>query len=198
MTSNKELRARARQQLGGNIFSANWVMGLLVVLITSAISGLLSFTMVGPLIVWGPLVVGMNIVFVSLVRGKGKVDLMDTFKGFTQTDALANRILTGLLVNIFTMLWSLLFVIPGIVKAYSYSMATFVSADHPDWTWQQCMNASKAVMKGKKGKLFCLDISFIGWMIVGVLAFGIGTLWVSTYMQSARANFYEDIKAEIV
>ena len=52
-------------------------------------------------------------------------------------------------------------------------------------------------MNGKKGKLFCLDLSFIGWMIVGSLAFGVGTLWVTAYMQSARANFYEDIKAEI-
>lgn len=197
MTSNAELRARARQQLGGNIFSTNWLIGVLVVLIVGAIFSVVSFTVVGPLILWGPLTVGANFVFLSLVRGKSKADLLEVFNGFRQTDALVNRILTGLLVNVFTFLWSLLFVIPGIVKMYSYSMATYISADHPDWEWKQCIDASKKVMFGKKGKLFCLDLSFIGWMIVGSLAFGIGTLWVSAYIESAHANFYEDIKAEI-
>lgn len=197
MTSNAELRARARQQLGGNIFSTNWLIGVLVVLVVGAILSVVGFTVVGTLILWGPLTVGANFVFLSLVRGKSKADFLEVFNGFRQTDALANRILTGLLVNVFTFLWSLLFVIPGIVKMYSYSMATYISADHPDWEWKQCIDASKKVMFGKKGKLFCLDLSFIGWMIVGSLAFGIGTLWVSAYIESAHANFYEDIKAEI-
>ncbi len=197
MTSNSELRARARQQLGGNIFSTNWLMGLVVVLISGAILSALSFTVVGSLILTGPIMVGVSLVFVSLARGKGKVDFMDLFVGFRESDSIGNRILTGLLTSVFTFLWSLLFVIPGIVKFYSYSMALYISMDHPDWDWKRCIDASKKVMNGKKGKLFCLDLSFIGWMIVGSLAFGVGTLWVAAYMQSARANFYEDIKAEI-
>ena len=196
MVSNSELRARARRQLDGNIFGANWLLGVLVVLIVSAITSLAGLTVVGAVIVLGPLAVGANTVFLSLARGREKADLMDVFNGFRQTDALANRILTGFLVCVFTFLWSLLFVIPGIVKAYSYSMATYISTDHPDWGWKKCIEASKTVMQGKKGKLFCLDLSFIGWYFVGALCLGVGTLFVYPYHYMARTNFYLDLKGD--
>jgi uncharacterized membrane protein len=102
--------------------------------------------------------------------------------------------LLGFLKNLFIILWSLLFVIPGIVKTYSYAMAYYIKYDHPEYNWKMCIDESRRMMDGHKWRLFCLHFSFIGWELLGALAFGIGTLWVTPYKQAAEANFYDDLK----
>ena len=195
--SRPELRARARAKLGGNVFAANWLMVLLAYLIISAISSAISFTMVGPLIIYGPLTFGLATIMLSLARGKGSVDLLDLFKGFTD-GGFVRLMLLGILETVFIALWTLLFVIPGIVKTYSYSMSFYLSVDHPDWDWKQCIDESRRIMDGNKMKLFVLDLSFIGWYIVGMLACGIGVLWVYPYHMAARAEFYQELTGGIV
>ena len=70
-------------------------------------------------------------------------------------------------------------------------MSFYVAADHPEYTWNQCMNESKRMTAGHKGELFVLDLSFIGWFFVGSLCFGIGTLWVMPYYNASWANYYD-------
>lgn len=185
-----EIRAKAREQLGNNIFSNKWLYALLVCLITSAILGIASATFVGTIILTGPLTFGMTKVFLNLTRSDESIKIEDTFSGFTSD--IGGNIILGFLIAVFTFLWSLLFIIPGIVKSYSYSMAFHVKHDNPSYTWQQCIDESRRIMDGNKMKLFLLDLSFIGWLFVGALCFGIGTLWVTPYMQAAHANFYEE------
>ncbi len=187
-----EIRAKARENLGNNIFGNTWLYALLVCLIASAISGALSFTFIGSILFIGPLSVGLYSIFTSLARGAKEVKIEDGFSGFTNN--IGDNMLLGLLMNLFIALWSFLFVIPGIVKYYSYSMSYFIKNDHPEYNWQQCIDESRRIMDGNKGKLFLLELSFIGWIIVGALCFGIGTLWVTPYMNAARAVFYEEIK----
>ena len=186
-----EIRAKARQQLGNNIFSNQWLYALVVCLIVTAISGIASSTVVIPLLISGPLSFGATKVFLKLARSGDAIKIEDTFGGFTSD--LGGNIILGLLISVFTFLWSLLFVIPGIVKAYSYSMAFYIKHDNPTYTWKQCIDESRKMMDGNKMRLFLLDLSFIGWIIVGMLCLGIGTLWVSPYMSAAHANFYEEI-----
>ncbi len=186
-----EIRAKARQQLGNNIFGNQWLYALVVCLIVSAISGIASTTVIIPLLITGPLSFGAAKVFLKLARSGDPIKIEDTFSGFTSD--IGGNIILGLLISIFTFLWSLLFVIPGIIKAYSYSMAFHIKHDNPAYTWQQCIDESRKMMDGNKMRLFLLDLSFIGWIIVGVLCFGIGTLWVAPYMATAHANFYEEI-----
>ena len=195
--SRPELRARARAKLGGQIFATNWLFALLAIVFASAILSVISFTGIGPLLLIGPLSFGLAAIFLSLARGKEKVDLADLFKGFTGAD-FVRLLLLGLMEEIFIFLWSLLFVIPGIVKSYSYSQAIYLAYDHPDWDWQKCIDESRRIMDGNKMKLFVLDLSFIGWYIVGMLACGIGVLWVDPYRQAARAEFYQELTGGVV
>ena len=195
--SRPELRARARAKLGGNIFASNWLMALVAGLIVSLIMSAVSFTGIGELILIGPLSFGLTLIFLSLARGKESVDFGDLFNGFTD-GGFVRLLLLGLLQNIFIFLWSLLFIIPGIVKTYSYSMSYYLAIDHPDWDWKQCIDESRRIMDGNKWKLFVLDLSFIGWYIVGMLACGIGVLWVYPYNEAARAEFYQELTGGVV
>ena len=186
-----EIRAKARQQLDNNIFGNKWLYALVVCLIISAISGIASTTVIIPILISGPLSFGAAKVFLGLTRSDEPIKIEDTFAGFTSD--IGGNIILGLLTSVFTFLWSLLFVIPGIVKAYSYSMAFYIKHDNPTYTWKQCIDESRKIMNGNKMRLFLLDLSFIGWIIVGILCLGIGTLWVSPYMSAAHANFYQEI-----
>jgi uncharacterized membrane protein len=100
------------------------------------------------------------------------------------------------LVMLFTFLWSLLFIIPGIVKCFSYSMTPFILEEHPELSANEAIDHSRAMMKGHKFDLFWLLLSFIGWGFLCLFTFGIGYLWLTPYMETAVADFYEDVKAD--
>jgi Predicted integral membrane protein len=93
-------------------------------------------------------------------------------------------------MSVFIYLWSLLLVIPGLIAAYSYRQAVYILFDHPDYTIMQCISESKAMMRGHKGELFILDLSFLGWVILCVLTMGILFVWMLPYMQVTYANYY--------
>ena len=194
--SNYELRARARKVLGGQIFNSEWLYALVVSLVAGAIVGITSALIVG-IILLGIVEIGHDKYYLERSRGNIRYDEIMVATYGIKGDIGGNVIL-GLLTTLFTALWSLLFVIPGIVKSYSYSMAYFIKIDHPEYTPTQAIDESRRLMNGHKMKLFLLDLSFLGWMIVGAICFGIGTLWVTAYMRAARAEFYRDIIGENV
>ena len=100
------------------------------------------------------------------------------------------------LMSVFIFLWSLLFVIPGIIKAFSYAMTPYILEEHPELTANEAIDHSRAMMKGHKFDLFWLYLSFIGWGILCIFTLGIGLLWLVPYMQTAQSSFYEDVKAD--
>ena len=102
-------------------------------------------------------------------------------------------ILLSIVEGVFIFLWSMLFVIPGIIAAYRYSMATYIMAENPTITPTEAIERSKALMDGRKGDLFCLDLSFFGWALLTVLTAGIGALWLTPYMAVSRAAFYRSL-----
>ena len=191
--TRQEMKARAKQQLGGSIFGNEWMMALAVLLVEGAILGAAaSITSgIGTLILAGALGVGVAIAFLGQMR-TGAIRFENMFDGFKND--FGGNLLLGLMMGIFEFLWSLLFVIPGIVKSYSYAMSYYIKADNPDYGWNDCIQASMELMDGHKWELFVLDLSFIGWYIVGGLCFGIGTLWVAPYHMATRTQFYESIK----
>lgn len=117
-------------------------------------------------------------------------DVKDEFAYFKY---IGKAILLRIVIWIFTFLWALLFLIPGIVAAYRYSMATYIMAEHPDMGVLESIEASKRMMDGNKWSLFCLEFSFIGWMFLSALTLGIGDLFLTPYMQMAAAHFYMNI-----
>ena len=101
-----------------------------------------------------------------------------------------------LLQDVYTILWSLLLVIPGIIKSYSYAMTSFILKDEPEMKNNAAIEKSMAMMEGNKMKLFMLDLSFIGWAILCIFTLGIGLLFLQPYVAISRAAFYEDLKAQ--
>lgn len=116
-------------------------------------------------------------------------DLFSQFHRFGQ--GFAQKFLRGLYVA----LWSLLFVIPGIVKSYAYTMTPFIMAENPEMNANDAITASVALMDGHKGELFTLDLTFIGWSILAVLSCNIGHLALNPYKNAAYAAFYRDLTA---
>ena len=102
-----------------------------------------------------------------------------------------------LLVFAYTLLWTLLLVIPGIIKAYSYSMTFYILRENPEMTAGDAITASQKMMDGHKMDLFLLSLSFIGWAILASITFGIGYLWLIPYIYTAYAAFYETLKKEM-
>lgn len=187
----QQLKQTARDALGNQIFNEYWIAGVVVSLVYGVIFSVASVTYVGDIILLGPLLSGFSYVVMQAVRSGEKMDVGEFFsKGFENFGA---KLLLGLMQTIFLSLWTLLFCIPGIIKSYSYSMAFFIQNDNPEYGWKECIDASREMMDGHKMDLFILDLSFLGWYIVGSLVLGIGTLWVTPYHMAARAAFYEEL-----
>lgn len=185
MYDRKQVKLRAKTTLGANfgiIFGTIIVGGLIL--------GASGITGIGALILSGPIAAGLALVQLSVLRGE-KAEFGDMFKGFNNFGTNCGA---GVLVAIYTFLWSLLFCIPGIVKSYSYAMTFYILADHPEMNANEAITASKNMMNGHKWDLFVLDLSFFWWILLGSVTCGLAFIYVEPYMELSRASFYESIK----
>ena len=107
-----------------------------------------------------------------------------------------HKVWGGFLMGLFIFLWSLLLVIPGIIKCFSYAMTPFILEEYPELSANEAIDRSRAMMKGHKFDLFWLFLSFIGWLFLCFITLGLASLWVTPYMETAVAAFYEDVKAD--
>ena len=185
MKANSELRALARSQLKGS-----WGLAIGVVVVFCLIIGASGLVAVGPIILGGPLTLGLIGFFVKKARGEA-TKFENLFDGFSH---FGPSLLLYLLQAIFITLWSCLLLVPGIVKFFSYSMAFYILRDNPEIGSLEAITRSRKMMNGYKGKLFGLYFSFIGWYFLCCLSFGIGFLWLVPYIQMSIANFYEELK----
>ena len=115
---------------------------------------------------------------------------------FSQFERFGTGFAQKFLRTLFTVLWSLLFIIPGIVKGLSYAMTPFILEEHPEMTASEAIKASMRLMDGHKMDLFILGLTFIGWQILACLTMGIGFLFLNPYMNAAYAAFYRSISTE--
>ncbi|MCL2539104.1 MAG: DUF975 family protein [Oscillospiraceae bacterium] len=128
----------------------------------------------------------------------GEVDLGQLFFAF-RGGYYWNMVKTIFLRNLYTFLWSLLFVIPGIVKAYEYWMIPYILAENPNISKARAFELSKAVTRGEKWDIFVLDLSFIGWYILGAIAgCGIGVVFVYPYVEATKAELYGALRYKAV
>ena len=191
--TNSELKYRARAALGGSVFGEKWLYAVLTCFIFSAIESVIGGASVGIalLAVTGPLAMGLDYVFLKQSRVGRKIEIEDLFYGFKHD--FLGCFLLSLLKALFVCLWSILFIVPGIVKAYGWSMIWYVKFDEPGLETKAILDRSAALMEGHKWELFMLDLSFIGWYILGALCFGIGVFFVMPYHSAARAEFYRSL-----
>ncbi len=183
------LKEFAKSRLNGRwgiAIGVNLVYGLLV-FFSALLGG------IPGLILSGVLAYGYMNFFLRLVREDETPDFGVIFDGFNR---FGDTCVAGLLIALYTFLWSLLFVIPGIIKGYAYAMTYFIMKDHPELKAGEAITASKMMMKGHKWRLFVLDLSFLGWYILNCFTFGLLVLlYVDPYLQTSRAAFYEDLKS---
>ena len=213
MQLNSELRAQARERLEGQwgtfvlmtflmlviqtiLQIPGYIGSLLEVLSPENVLASLSFSNISNILSLLALPLSWGLT-VSLLRNhrEESVDLENLFDGFR--GGRYTRVFCALfLVNLFTFLWALLLIIPGIMKAFSYALTPYILLDEPELTARQAITRSCEIMQGRRWKLFCLYLSFIGWGILCLLTFGIGFLWLVPYMNASIAAFYEDARAE--
>ena len=197
ITNYKNRALSALENKWGNFVAITFVYGLIIG-ITQVLSGdkdspaILHLIGLVLFILALPLTWGYQTLFLGAVRG-GEVTAKDMFEGYNKE--LFSRVLTTtLLYYVYVFLWSMLLLIPGCIKAYSYAMTPFILKDNPEMKNNAAIEESMRMMDGHKLELFLLDLSFIGWALLSLLTCGIGFLWLVPYMNMARVNFYEDLK----
>ena len=213
MQLNSELRAQARERLEGKwgtfvlmtflmlviqtiLQIPGYIGSLLEILSPENVLASLSFSNISNILslLALPLSWGLTVSLLHNHREES-VDLENLFDGFR--GGRYTRVFCAIfLVNLFTFLWTLLLIIPGIMKAFSYALTPYILLDEPELTARQAITRSCEIMQGRRWKLFCLSLSFIGWGILSILTFGIGFLWLAPYMNASIAAFYEDARAE--
>jgi uncharacterized membrane protein len=189
MKKSSALKAQARAAMKGN-----WGWSILALLVVGAISSIADSITLGLAALVTPVFAfGLASFFMTVAR-QGSAPFAtiftDTFSGFFK------KWLAMFLEGLYICLWSMLFVIPGIVKSYAYAMTYYILLDNPEMSANEAITKSKEMMKGYKWKLFCLDFSFIGWYLLSFLTFGLVLIYAIPLMNAARAQFYEELKAQ--
>lgn len=115
---------------------------------------------------------------------------------FSQFDRFGTGFAQNFLRGLYIALWSLLLVIPGIVKSYAYAMTPFILAENPNMSASQAIRASQELMDGHKSELFILNLTFLGWDLLAALTLNLGNLALNPYKNAAHAAFYRQIQAE--
>jgi len=176
-----------------NALRGKWGTGVIMAIIYLAISSALASMPVINIMIMSVFSYGMVIAYLKLIR-IGTYDITDFFSGFKN---FVSSALLGLITALFTMLWSFMLIVPGIIAATSYSMAYYILADNPDMEFMTAISESKKMTNGYKMEIFVLYLSFLGWAILSCLTFGIGFLWLIPYQQATFASVYERLKNEV-
>lgn len=197
ITNYKNRALSALENKWGNFVAITFVYGFIIG-ITQILSGnedgpaILNLIGLVLFILALPLTWGYQTLFLGAVRG-GEATAKDMIEGYNK-EQFSRVLTTALLYYVYVFLWSLLLLIPGCIKSYSYAMTPYILKDNPEMKNNAAIEESMRMMDGHKLELFMLDLSFIGWVILSMLTCCIGFLWLVPYMNMARVNFYEDLK----
>ena len=150
--------------------------------------GALSITMLVAYYVNAVVRYGLSALSIAVMRGGARIG--HAFSGFGKG---WSTLWMMALAHLYIFCWTLLFIIPGIRAAFSYSLIYLIKADHPDWAADRCIGESKRLMEGNRWRYFCLCLSFVGWWILGVATCGLAFIFAMPYFYVAQAAFYEDL-----
>ena len=200
--SNSELKAKAKESMKGK-----WDKIIPVIILYGLISGSLSLiisfkygqkppaqitssTSLITSIITAFFVLGYNSFFLKLARNKD----VEVNELWSKTGQFIRAFVATFLIGLAVGVGLVLLIIPGIIFALMFSMTMFIMVDDENISPIDAMKKSAEMMKGHKGDLFVLILSFIGWMILGLLTFCILYIWLMPYMNTAMCNFYDSIK----
>ena len=157
-------------------------------ILISAVLLIMAFSFIWNTFIGYPVMVGMNRFFMENRLSGSKIDRL--FYVFKSGNYL-NVVKTMFLLNLKVFLWSLLLLIPGIIKSYEYYMVPYILAENPGISSKRAFEISKEMTNGEKFDIFWLGLSFFGWILLGTLACGIGVLFVEPYIQTTFAELYQ-------
>lgn len=187
MKTNKEIRQDSSAMLQGN-----WKSIVILSLVFIVISSCTRYSFPLVLFVYAPLALGYAMTMMAFVRGDRGVAVEDIFSGFIST-YYWKSIGLYLLMGIYTFLWSLLLVIPGIVKYCSYFFAPYILADNPTMTAEESICRSMQIMEGHKMHLFLMLLGYVALAMLSSILLFIPMLWIMPYYQVAFVKFYEEV-----
>ncbi len=141
-----------------------------------------------------PLNIGVAQNVLAWSRGEDVNKWKVLFGGFNSAKIFFKQVGVVVLNTILCALWTILLIVPGIIKGLAYSMYPYVLRDEPDLSVWQTLKKSEAIMKGYKGKLFLMYLSFVGWFILGAFTFGILYIWLTPYVMTSTVKFYDDVR----
>lgn len=168
----------------GNLFDVGMITGLLAGIATVVILiVLVAKVFVGNLLKMG----GYRFFILNQTAQPGIGTLLDGFR----SGHYVNIVLTMFLRDLFTTLWSLLLVVPGIVKHYEYLMVPYIIAENPAMDYKEAFQISKQMMDGEKMEAFIMDLSFLGWYLLSAVTCGLlAIFYVNPYVQASFAEMY--------
>ncbi|MCQ2511271.1 MAG: DUF975 family protein [Lachnospiraceae bacterium] len=179
------IKADAKVSLSGNLGTS-----FLAEIAGKSITAIACAVPFGGLLVGGPLAVATAEIYTKNTD-HNKPQFLDLFNGFREN--FGENFLLGILKSVFIFLWTMLFIIPGFVKMYSYAMTEYLMARDKNLTAMEAIKTSRELMHGNKMRLFMLNLSFIGWILLTIVTFGIAAIYVKPYMSTARTEFFNDI-----
>lgn len=189
MRKYSDYRRCAREKL-----KDNWGIAVVVCLIVSGVaslSGAIPYIgFIATILLTGQITVGLYRFFINL-KANEKPNFNILFAKFKEE--WTSNMLTYLLVSIYQVLWFLLFIVPGIIKKYSYAMTMYLKAKEPNLSATEAITLSRKMMYGNKWRLCCLEFTFVGWFILSILSFGIGFIFLEPYMKATFTEFYEEV-----
>ncbi len=189
-----EKNSKYFRELGWTQLQDRWsepvIYSLVYLIIIGVVSG--SFSVLALLLL--PMGYSYSVAFLNDIRnGKEPFKVETLFDGYKDFMRIFG---TTLLMNVYIFLWTLLLIVPGIIKSISYSQTYYVLKDNPELKFNEAIERSMEMMEGHKMQYFLLMLSFIGWIILIILTCGILSLWVTPYMNATFANYYEYVKEE--
>jgi len=188
-----ELKAAAKSQIKGKIgilFVITLIIGLISGIASAVLAKVHGGSLIASIIITPAFSLSLVRVYLDVVKGNHP-QVGDAFSGF---DDFWAAFKVQFLVGLYTLLWSLLLYIPGIIKALSYSMSMYILAENKGKPAKECIRESMAMTEGHKMDLFVLGLSFIGWGLLCGITFGIAGIWVIPYMSATYANAYNSLK----
>ncbi len=192
-TTNSQIRQKALGLLKGR-WGAAILTSFIYFAIVAAIGSIPTINIFSFLITI-PIGYGMSIWFLNFLRSEvGKEPEISTiFDGFKD---YARIFITIFLTNLYAVLWGLLLIVPGIIKALSYALTPYILKDYPELKNNEAIELSMAMMKGHKMQLLLMALNFTMWSILSIFTLCIALLWIIPYMEATMAAFYEEVKRD--
>jgi len=188
-----KIKEEAKAKIKGKVFNL-LLANIITLALLGPVNGLPAFGQI-VMIALSVVMFGLSFLYLNFIDN-GKIDYMDLFYSFKVKDINTYLIHLGTIIvrTILIFLWTLLLIIPGIIKAIAYSQVNYIRAEKPDQDIMDCLKESENLMNGHKMEYFVLQLSFIGWFFLIPLTFGLVLIYLLPYYTATMTLYYRELR----